>query len=179
MIDPLQIEPWGDAVRPTGPTVKRGKSEQDVATPWEFIHAVEAKFDAPIAWDLAASVLNSKAAIAGLFLGENVDSLKSDWHKLTRPTMDCPLLWLNPPYSNITPWARKCAEERERGAEILLLAPRSGANWYWDWVEPHADVDCVGRMKFVGHEDPYPKDLILAHYHQNSPTRKEQRWRWK
>ena len=162
----------------SGPTIRRGKSEQVVATPWEFIRAVEARFG-DISWDLAASLDNSKAHYAGLFLSEETDSLKSEWHKLA-PAIQGQrnLLWLNPPFGNITPWVTKCAVEKEQGAEILLLVPRSGANWYWNWVEPYADVDDVGRMKFEGHTDPYPKDLILAHYHKGSPSRKEQRWRW-
>lgn len=55
------------------------------------------------------------------------------------------------------------------------------------YVEPYAQVYCVGRMKFDNCFDKqgklvktaYPKDLILAHYDPlvvNSSC--PQRWRW-
>lgn len=84
-----------------------------------------------------------------------------------------PLCFLNPPYFNITVWAKKCAVEVQLGARILLLVPASvGANWWWDWVVPYADVYSVGRMVFDDCYDkqgklittPYPKDLFLCHY---------------
>ena len=98
-------------------------------------------------------------------------------------------MWLNPPFSSIAPWARKCAEEAKLGAEILLLAPASvGANWWWSWVEPAARVYSVGRMTFdncfnrkTGEPvtDPYPKDLALCHFKRwgHRPERME-RWIW-
>lgn len=160
-----------------GPTINRGSSSGDIWTPKVFRTAVVGKFGVP-AWDLAASDYN---AFGHQFLTEQDDSLTYAWHELGG------LLWLNCPYSNITPWARKCAEEKQLGAEILLLVPRSGSNWYFNYVEPFADVDCVGRMVFDNCYNKrgelvttaYPKDLILVHYHKGSPTRKEQRWRWK
>ena len=84
------------------------------------------------------------------------------------------LLWLNPPYSNITPWVQKCMQETQHGAEILLLVPASvGANWYEYYVHPWADVYSIGRLKFDNCFDrktgqlvktQYPKDLLLCHY---------------
>lgn len=162
----------------SGPTINRGHSEQIVETPDEFIHVVERKFG-QLDWDLAATVSNAKAH---LFITPGTDSLQVAWYEL--PVSQAvsggprPLLYLNPPYSDITPWAMKCATEKEQGAEILLLVPHGGQNWYWDWVEPYADVYSIGRLKFVGHKDPYPKDLRLCHYHKDSPTTRERRWRW-
>lgn len=159
----------------TGPTIKRGKSDQGVSTPWAFVHAVEQKFWKPIAFDLAATLSNSKAEFAGMHFSPADDSLTKHWHLLQG------LLWLNPPYSDITPWARKCAEEMKKGAEILLLAPMGGQNWYWDWVEPYAQVYSVGRITFDGSKDPYPKDLVLCHYKPglgHAPERM-QRWKWR
>lgn len=149
-----------------GPTINRGKGNNNAATPWEFIFPVEAKFG-KLDWDLAASALNTKT---DKFLTESINALVQSWHELGPGT---PLLWLNPPYFNITPWVRKCAAEVQLGARVLLLVPASvGANWYWDWVVPYADVYSVGRMVFDDCYDkhgelittPYPKDLILCHY---------------
>lgn len=181
----------------TGPTISRHQSEQSVGTPWEFIHAVEAKFG-PLSWDLAADAQNTKAPC---YISEETNSFQVPWHQLSPFGLN----WLNPPFSDITPWARKCAVEAQLGAEILLLVPASvGADWYWDWVEPYADVYSVGRIAFIGSHatygprhsragqlkcksaecegcSPYPKDLILAHYHQLHPSgpQRIQRWRWK
>lgn len=162
----------------TGPTIKRGQSSGDIWTPQSFRAAVAEKFG-PIAVDLAAT---AQSSLAPVWIDEQRNSLTQGWWMLEG------LLWLNPPYSNITPWAKKCAEESLAGANILLLVPMGGQNWYWDYVEPYADVYSVGRMVFDNcfdkNGDPvttaYPKDLILAHYYADTNERpKMQRWRWK
>lgn len=163
----------------SGPTINRGASSGDIWTPDSFITAVARKFG-NLAVDLAASARNTKAPI---WFTEHDNSLTIKWSDYDG------LFWLNPPYSNITPWARKCAEESKLGAEILLLVPASvGANWFWDHVEPYATVYSVGRMTFDNCFDkqgklvttPYPKDLILAHYSTTKPRGSNlQRWRWK
>lgn len=157
-----------------GPTIQRGTSSGEHGTPWAFIQAVNSKFG-PIAFDLAATLLNSKAQHAGMYFDENSDSLTRNWHKIDG------LLWLNPPFANIAPWAEKCRAEMKLGAEILLLVPASvGANWYWEHVHGIAEEYSVGRMTFEGSSDPYPKDLLLAHYrpglgHHPKPM---ERWKW-
>lgn len=162
----------------SGPTIRRGQSSGDIWTPQAFIDAVEKRFGF-LKWDLAATAINHKAPG---YLTPEMDAFKFDWAKIAKGG----LCWLNPPFAKIEPWARKCAAEKEQGAEILLLVPRSGANWYWNWVEPYADVFDVGRMVFDNCFDRegklvrtnYPKDLILAHYCEGSPHGKERRWRW-
>jgi DNA (cytosine-5)-methyltransferase 1 len=144
---------------PTGPTVKRHKSKQDYGTPWELIWACEGRFG-PIMWDLAASPENTKGPA---FYDEEFDSLKQRWHEHRG------VLWLNPPFANIEPWAEKCAFEsrsdlgHER-ARILFLTPASvGANWFRDHVHGKAFVVGLnGRITFEGTSDPYPKDCILS-----------------
>jgi hypothetical protein len=96
-----------------------------------------------------------------------LDSLKQDWAGLNMdhgPPVR-PLLFLNPPFSDIEPWARKCARESNRGAEILFLVPASvGADWFVEYVYPNAHVLLLhGRLCFDG-KDPYPKDCLLAHF---------------
>lgn len=140
----------------TGPTINRHKSKQDWATPPEFIEAVEKRFG-KIEFDLAASAENTKHTG---FYDEERDSLKQDWHKLYGN------LWLNPPFSNIAPWAKKCAEEASLGATILFLTPASiGSNWFRDYVHRKAQVLALnGRITFIGAITPYPKDCILSTY---------------
>lgn len=157
----------------TGPTIARHKSVQEVSTPWPFIDAVISKFGL-ISWDLAASLENCKAEYAGHHYSKETDALIRDWHALKG------LLWLNPPYANIGPWARKCADESAKGAEILLLVPGSvGSKWFWDYVYTYSTVYCLSpRISFDG-KHPYPKDLILCHYGPNRHTPQHlQLWRW-
>ena len=144
----------------TGPTIARGRSKQDYPTPWSFIRACEKKFGYEIMFDLAASLGNAKAAD---FFTVADDSLKQDWAKL-HAGKKRGWLWLNPPFDNITPWAKKCAEESARGAWIMFLTPASvGANWFRDHVHGRSVVHALnGRIQFVGADDPYPKDCILS-----------------
>lgn len=165
-----------------GPTIKRGESSGDIWTPEAFIDAVTINF-AMLAVDLAAEAHSKKAPE---YIGPEVDSLKQDWTRILNGRAG----WLNPPYSNITPWAKKCAWEcfQDDQNEIFLLVPASvGANWFWDWVWPFATVYSVGRMVFDNCFDkygqlvttPYPKDLILAHYTNTTPHGVFQRWQWR
>lgn len=173
-----------------GPSIQRGKSSGDIHTPWSFIRAIEAAFS-PVKVDLAAS--GPQSAKAEVYIPPSVDSLIQDWdydyyHKYCR---ERDLMYLNPPYSNITPWARKCAEtyEHNEHVEIMLLVPASvGANWFWDWVWSYATVYSVGRLVFDNCFDRktgervstvYPKDLILCHYTNTTPAKTLQRWPWR
>lgn len=168
-----------------GPTIKRGESSGDIWTPQVFIDAVEHNWG-PLTVDLAATTASAKAEV---YIPPSVDSLTQDWdydyYRKYRGFM-----WLNPPYSNIAPWAAKCAAtyRHNEQVEIFLLVPASiGANWFWDHVWDYATVYSVGRMVFDNCFDklgqpvttPYPKDLILAHYTNTTPSRVLQRWPWR
>jgi len=155
----------------TGPSVKRFRSVQVVATPWAFIHACERKFG-PIAVDLAATAENAKAPE---FITPEMDTFTQDWVEILKGRLG----WLNPEFDPMAKWVEYCAKQQQRGAEFLALAPASiGTNWFWDYVQPFATVYSIGRIVFEGSKDPYPKDLILSHYNQN-PIHELQRWRWK
>jgi DNA (cytosine-5)-methyltransferase 1 len=140
----------------SGAALNRHRSKQDYATPWELIRAVEDRFG-PISVDLAASPANTKATS---YFTEEDNSLIRFWHKYPG------ILWLNPPFSNIAPWAKKCANESAQGAKIIMLAPASvGANWFVEHVHQKAMVLALqGRITFEGATDPYPKDCILSCY---------------
>lgn len=165
----------------TGPSIKRGKSEQEVGTPRVFLDAVEERFGA-LDWDLAANASNRVNGADGLgredYFGpdhprpEYRDALAIEWDIAGN-------LWCNPPFSNIAPWAAKCAAARLRLGWTFLLVPASvGSNWYAELVHGKAYVMfLLQRLTFVGSSDPYPRDLLLAAYGygvQGSET-----WRWK
>jgi phage N-6-adenine-methyltransferase len=138
----------------TGASLNRGRSKQDYGTPPEFIDAVRARFGR-LDWDLAASTEN---AVASRFFTEEEDSLKQDWGECSGT------LWLNPPFADIEPWARKCSEQRWRREWLLLLTPASvGSNWFAERVFGKALVLFLSpRLQFVGTDSSYPKDLALS-----------------
>lgn len=153
----------------TMPKQKRGRSKQTYATPWEFIRAVERRFG-PIAFDLAAEASTAKAP-AYWGPDNGTDSLSMPWAERL-PTGN---LWLNPPFGDVAPWARKCAMEApNRRGLLLMLTPASIAtDWFADYVFPHAFVLAIRpRIAFegtvpnpkTGKLDGFPKDLMLSVY---------------
>lgn len=90
------------------------------------------------------------------------DSLKQSWADISSSSG---LLWLNPEFADITPWAKKCADEGAKGARIAFLVPASvGSNWYADYVHDKALVLFIRpRLSFDG-KAPYPKDCLAALY---------------
>lgn len=155
----------------TGASFKRGKSAQDFETPANFMDAVKRRFG-PIDLDLAASADNRQCEH---YLSEADDSLSVNWfqYKGIHKT-----LWLNPPFADIAPWAKKCAGY---GASwnwrILFLTPASiGSEWFRYYVYDKALVLALNpRLKFVGQKDQYPKDCILSAYGFNPGF---EVWRW-
>lgn len=153
----------------TGAAFARHSSKQDYATPADFIVAVQRRFG-NFSWDLAASPENTKAPC---WITEELNSFGVEWHKLGG------LLWLNPEFNTIAPWAKKCAEESALGADILLLVPAAvGSNWFADYVDKKAFVHFLRpRLCFDG-KNPYPKDCLLARFSKHRFHGYEC-WKWK
>lgn len=157
------------------PRQRRWRSEQAVPTPREFLPPVAERFGV-ITFDLAATPANS--VVGGYHFGPGsmwgVDALVQSWHRRNG------LLWLNPPFETIGPWAAKCREEAAAGATIAMLTPASvGSIWFAEHVHGRALVLGLSpRLKFVGCKHQYPKDLMLSVY---GPciTPGFDVWRWK
>lgn len=167
------------------PAQKPGTSFQAYGTPRPFLDAVDRRFG-PIVWDLAANAGNS--VCGDRFFGPGSrwgeDSLERAWDWLPGVRTGEDLIWLNPPFSRIGPWARKCEDEATYGARILMLVPAAvGSNWFAKYVERSALVLPIRpRLAFVGQTDPYPKDLMLCAWNQHR-VRVElevgfETWRW-
>jgi phage N-6-adenine-methyltransferase len=154
----------------TGAAHHRGASRQDYETPWELIRAVATRFG-QINWDLAADGINQKAPN---YLTENEDALEQPWSEFH---VAIELAWLNPPFSNIRPWAAKCAAEAALGVRVALLVPASvGSEWFAAYVYERALVlPLRPRVSFDG-KNPYPKDLMLCVYGEEPGF---EPWRWK
>lgn len=153
----------------TGPSIKRGKSEQEVGTPRVFLDAVEERFGR-ICVDLAASESN---AVCASFFDEEQNSLVQDWSELEGTC------WLNPPFANIAPWAEKLSSVRDRLGWTLMLVPASvGSNWYREHIQDKCfELYLNGRITFVGSEQGYPKDLAL--FCAGFGVRGSDTWRWR
>jgi len=161
MSDTLQLK--------TGASFNRATSKQNYETPPDFVQAVEKRFG-KLEFDLACDANNKKA---DEYFTEFDDSLSIDWWSATKGK----LCWLNPPFSNIAPWAKKC-DRSSLGCRILFLVPASvGSNWFGEFVINKSLVMALNpRLKFVGARDPYPKDCVLCYYGYDSGF---EQWRWK
>lgn len=94
---------------------RKDSATQNIATPPEFIMAVERYFGIEIGFDLAASEENTKAPI--YFSKEN-DALLLPW-----PTgVWC---WLNPPFARVGEFCAECEVEAARGVRIISIWPLS------------------------------------------------------
>lgn len=158
-----------------GARVSSGRdSKQDYETPEDIIWALKKFFNEDIEVDLAATPANNKAPI---FITPEENSLKVNW----RERFGSKLCFLNPPFYEIAPWARKCSES---GCRILFLTPASvDSNWWDAYVHNIANVLFVKpRIKFVGAKDPYPKPCSISCYGFDDPRQLSQwyqPWQWK
>lgn len=151
------------------PAQRPGRSKQDYGTPSDLLAAVEQRFG-DITVDLAASREN---AVVSSFFDEREDALAQDWTALRG------VLWLNPPFAKIAPWAAKCVASVGRDRTIVMLTPASvGAGWFAAHVHGSALVLALSpRLTFVGCDAPYPKDCMLSVYGAHAPGFDV--WRWK
>ena len=135
-------------------------TKQDWRTPPAFIDAVERRFGR-ISFDLAATIGHEVTDGTHCAFSPEDDALSQNWGGALGP-----VAWLNPPYSDIRPWAMKLGEEcRHLPRWTLCLVPASmGSHWWADHVLGKCVALGVTRMTFVGADAPYPKDLALLCY---------------
>lgn len=141
------------------PAQRPGRSRQDWCTPLDFVAAVQRRFG-PFVCDLAADADN---ALAPAHYDAAANALAQPWAE-QYPTG---VLWCNPPYRKIKPWAQKAASEsHRRNGLILMLVPAAvSTEWYARYAAPYAHTIAVRpRLTFVGATAPYPKDLMLLVY---------------
>ena len=77
--------------------------------------------------------------------------------------------FVNPPYSKIKDWVKKCYDEWLPGSEIVLLIPaRTDTRYFHNYINDNAKVRFIkGRLKFI-HPDgrnskaaPFPSILCV------------------
>lgn len=72
-------------------------------------------------------------------------------------------VFMNPPYSNPTPWVKKAYEESLKGSVVVgLLRGDTSTRWFHDWVLPFAEIRFLkGRLKFNGKPAPFPSIVAI------------------
>ena len=151
-----------------GASYHRGTSKQDVETPQDFLDAVERRFG-KLTFDVACTRENRKAP---------------DFSTESEPKLwpGNGVLWCNPPYSDMRTWARLCWQWGASGVDgkLLLLCPASiSTDWAAEYVVNKCWIYALRpRLTFVGHEDPYPKDLMLCVFGSGVDAGIES-WRWR
>jgi site-specific DNA-methyltransferase (adenine-specific) len=151
----------------TGPTIKKGRSNQSVETPDWLVDACRDRFG-DIVVDLAASKSNTKCE---RFFDEEQNSLVQDWTEVLGGDVG----WLNSPFDPAKPWAEKCRIETMRGAKIIYLCQASvGSKWFRENIQGRALILTIPRIKFVGEQQTFMKDLVLACFNLGEP--KTEHW---
>ena len=108
-----------------------GKSNQDIATPMNFIREIEIFFKIKFKYDMAANHDNNRVEY---YFTEQDNSLEMDW----------PLdgwCWLNPPFRKLSQFIPKCKEQKDRGCRIVTIWPLSGDfNQIPTWKESFVSI---------------------------------------
>lgn len=141
----------------------RTETKQDYRTPPEFVRAVEWRYG-QIVLDLAAKDGDEVKPLLEHITPEQ-DSLKVPWPTRRHASG---VYFLNPPFRDPLPWARKAAEWRATAAPGVVLAFLILASvdtlWWRTYVRDHAIARTVNRIKFLGADETYPKPLALLLY---------------
>lgn len=158
------------------PAQKPRRSKQDYETPWEFVGKVKTVLGIKrFAVDFAASGENAKG-LGWYNEQDNALDEKFVWYRdLDRADWG----WLNPPFTDIAPWAAKSLETSFYDRCIAMLTPASvGSNWFNQYVHKQAYVLALnGRIAFDP-EHPnwgYPKDCMLSLFGVGAGF---DTWRW-
>jgi len=66
--------------------------------------------------------------------------------------------WCNPPYSNITPWVSKAAEQHKQGKTVVMLIPSdTSVKWFKEAYESCNEVRFIsGRISFINADTQKP-----------------------
>jgi site-specific DNA-methyltransferase (adenine-specific) len=83
-----------------------------------------------------------------------VDGLAREWGQVC---------FMNPPYSDPTPWVRRAYEESLKGKIVVgLLRGDTSTRWFHDWVLGKAELRFIkGRLRF-NESKPAPFASIIA-----------------
>lgn len=110
-------------------------------TPQWLFDALDSEFGFWL--DAAASAEN---ALCAHYLSESIDALTHHWSSNGA-------IWCNPPYSDITPWVEKAAEQcaRQHQPVVMLVPCDPSTGWFSKALESVDEVRLItdGRISFV------------------------------
>lgn len=107
----------------TSVSLKRDKSLKDLwRTPKWLVQAIQTVLSLEFEVDVAC---NKQNALFANYIGVEKDALTCSWGSPGTKA------FLNPPYSNITPWIYAAIREQSRGVTTVMLIPQSiDTKWY-------------------------------------------------
>lgn len=113
-------------------------------TPIPLFVALDAEFCLKL--DAAASADN---ALCNRYITEEQNTLETPWADyLSNPGY----VWLNPPYSDITPFVQKAADESKNQIGTVMLVPAdTSVGWFREAIETASEVRFIvgGRLAFI------------------------------
>lgn len=95
--------------------------------------------------DVAASAQNH---LLPVYFTEQEDALSLEWAE----RLPIGFVWCNPPYSNITPWVQKAADECRKGLGTVMLVPAdTSVGWFGLARRSCTEVRFLidGRLSFI------------------------------
>ena len=123
------------------------------ATPQEFFDRLNEEFHFTL--DPCANDENHKCPT---YFTKEQDGLKQDWqgHRV----------FCNPPYGRaIGAWVKKCHDEAQKGALVVMLIPaRTDTSYFHDYIYHKAELRFIrGRLKFGNAEQgaPFPSMVVV------------------
>lgn len=158
------------------------KSKQNYATPQDLLTAIIKYLNIDgFVFDFAADSSNTVAANYWSEADDSLAKTPEEWYNA------CKSGWgfLNPPFKNISPWAKKCHEASQRGAKIAFLVPASvDTLWFSKYISyKHHWLALQGRPHFMRDKPNwgYPKGVMLVlfgykYYAEDEPY---SIWKWK
>lgn len=80
--------------------------------------------------------------------------------------------WVNPPYSKIKDWAKKCVAESDNANIVMLVPARTDTRWWNDYaLKADKIIFIKGRLKFSGSKNSatFPSALIIFNKKFHTP----------
>ncbi|MBN4811665.1 phage N-6-adenine-methyltransferase [Citrobacter braakii] len=124
------------------------KTPLDQRDLWRTPPALFAALDAEFCFQLDAAAAPHNA-LCRKFITEEQNTLQTPWADyLTIPGYT----WLNPPYSDITPFVKKAAAESKNQIGTVMLVPAdTSVGWFWEAIQSASEVRFItaGRLAFI------------------------------
>jgi len=123
-------------------------------TPPDVFDAIQSELGIRFSLDVCAVGENAKCFS---YLSPDDDALSIDWNDRMGERYATIALWMNPPYSDPTPWVRKAAEESAKGLIVVgLVIHDPSTKWFQQYVEGVASVAYVPDRRISFLQDGKP-----------------------